>query len=179
MSNAMFRGDLDYVVESLLIGVDINTADEEGVTLLHEAMIVGQNEIAIVLIEMGANINQPDSFGRTAFYWALKNRNEEMTQYLMERDAALDANSDWSKRFWPISLPGLGLVPASCIADSRQTWADAETHPEFLPYIEKYLTIKNEVTGRGEFDYPVKILFYRADSEVWRQVSRLAKDFKL
>ncbi len=175
MSNAMFRGDLEYVVESLLTGVDIDTSDEEGVTLLHEAIIFGQNEIAIALIEMGANINQPDSFGRTAFYWALKNRNEEMTEYLMARDAALDANADWSKRFWPIFLPE--LVPTSCIADFRQTWADAETHPEFLPYIERYLTIKNEITGKEEFDYPIKILFYRSDSETWRQVSRLARNF--
>ena len=173
MSNAIFRGDLNYVQEFLADGGDVDTSDEKGVTLLHEAIILRQTEIARALIEAGADINKPDILGRTAFYWALSTKNEEVTEDLITRDAVLDTNSDWSKPFLPIHLSE--LVPTSCIADSHQIWIDAKTHPEFLPYIEKYLTIKKEITGKEEFDYPIKILFYRSDNRVWRQVSRLAQ----
>ena len=142
-------------------------------TLLYYSISSNQTPIAMMLIKAGANINKPEKSGRTPFYLALRKKNEIVTQALMEKNAALDANSDWSKSFRPIQL--IEIVSSKCISDSHQTWTSTNTHPAFLPYIEKYLSIKRDFTGQGELDYPVKILFYRADSEVWRQASRLAE----
>lgn len=172
---AIFRGDLNYVQEFLANGGDVDTTGFRGMNLLHDSIFLDQTQIAMTLIEAGADINRPDTSGRTALYLALTRKNQTVVQALIERDAALDANSDWSKNFPPISLSE--IVPSRCISDSYQTWIDANTHPDFLPYIEKYLSIKKEMTGQREFDYPVKILFYRSDSEVWRQVSRSVQKF--
>lgn len=130
-----------------------------------------------MLIEAGADINKTNRSGLTALYFALRDRNQEVTQALIERDAILDANSNGSKFFIPINL--MDFVKPWCISDSHQTWINANTHPEFLPYIEQYLSIKKDFTGQEGFDDPIKILFYRSDSGVWRQVSRLATKFTL
>ena len=173
--NAVSLGYLNYVQEFLVNGGDVDISDDLGATLLHYSIFSNQTQAAIMLIEAEADINTPDLFGRTAFYFALINKNQEVTQALIERDATLDPNSDGSKTFTPIDISQ--LVPSWCISDSHQTWIHAKTHPEFLPYIEKYLSIKKDFTGQEELDYPIKILFYRSDSDVWRQVSRLAERF--
>ncbi len=172
---AISKGELSYVQEFLANGGDINTTGIREMTLLYYSIVYNQTPIAMMLIEAGADINKPERDGRTPFYLALSKKNETITQALMERNAALDANPDWSKPFRPIIL--IEIVPSKCISDPHQTWTVADTHPVFLPYIEKYLSIKKNITGREELDYPIKILFYRSDSEVWRQISRLAQRF--
>ena len=173
--NAVSLGDLNYVQEFLDNGGDVDTSDSVGATLLHYSIFSNQTQAAIMLIEAGADIDKPNMSGLTALYFALRGRNQEVTQALIERDATLDPNSDGSKLPTPINL--MDFVKPWCISDSPQTWIDANTHPEFLPYIEEYLSIKKAFTGQEGFDDPVKILFYRSESEVWRQVSRLATKF--
>ena len=158
-------------------GGDVNIAKPTGETLLHYSIFFEYNQTTKVLLEAGADINQQDAIGRTAFYWSIILRNQEITKILIERDADLIPNSDGSKRFRPISLTH--IVPGKCISDPYQTWINAETHPEFLPYIEKYLSAKEETIAQRTLDYPIKILFYRSDSEVWRHVSSLANRYTL
>ena len=172
---AIFKGDIDYVEGFLANGGDINSSGATEDTLLVQSIFFGQTQIAMMLIERGADINKPETLGQTPLYWAIRKRNQTVTQALIERNAALDPNSDSSKDFLPINLAD--IVPSYCISDSPQTWIDANTHPEFLPYIEEYLSVKKEIIGQEELDYPIKILFYRSDSEAWRQVSRLADNF--
>ena len=172
---AINKGNLNYVQAFLDNGGDVNTTSFNEITILQYSISSNQTQIAMTLIEAGADIHRVNIFGKTALYLALLNKNQTVTQALIERDAALDANPDWSKTFPSINL--LELVPSRCISDSYQTWINANTHPELLPYIEKYLSIKKDITGQGELDYPIRILFYRSDSETWRQVSRLAQKF--
>ncbi len=174
---AILIGDLDQVKEFLDTGADVDTINLVGETLLFHSIFFERTEITMTLLEAGADINKRDILGRTALYWAIIKRNQKVAKILIEREADLEPNSDASQVFSSINLGD--IVPVECISDSPQTWIDAETHSEFLPYIERYLFTKKEITGQEGFDYPVKILFYRSDSEVWRQFSRLAEKFTL
>ena len=172
MFSAIFSGNLSQVKSFIDNGGDIETATFGGETLLLHSIFFERTEIAMFLLENGADINHQDGWERTALYWAIMRRNQELTNILIERNANLIPNSDSSKRMRPISLTY--IAAGQCISDPRQTWISAETHSEFLPYIEKYLSIKKEILDQEEFDYPIKILFYRSNSEVWRRVSSLS-----
>ena len=171
----IFLRDLHQVRSFINNGGDVNTTRPTGETLLHYSIFFGYNQTTMALIEAGTDINQQDAAGRTALYWAIFFKNQEVTKVLIERNADLIPNSDGSKRFRPISLTY--IVPGQCISDPYQTWINAETHPEFLPYIERYLSAKKEAIGQEELDYPIKILFYRSDSEIWRHISSLAEKY--
>ena len=84
-------------------------------------------------------------------------RSQEITKTLIERNADLIPNSDGSKEFRPVDI-GF-IAPPWCISDAYQTWITTETHPEFLPYIEEYLSAKEENLGQRRLDYPIKLLF--------------------
>ena len=176
---AISEGDLNYVQNFLDNGGDVNTTGFRGRTLLHSSISFNQTQIAVMLIEAGADINKPEKSRITPLYLAFMKKNQPVTQALLERNAVLNAKPDPSKSFHPPPINLAEIVSPKCISDSYQTWINANTHSEFLPYIEKYLSIKEEFTGQREFNYPIKILFYRSDSEVWRQFSRLAQKFTL
>ena len=176
---AISEGELNYVQNFLDNGGDVNTTGFRGRTLLHSSISFNQPQVAVMLIEAGADVNKPEKSRITPLYLALIKKNQPVIQALLERNAVLNAKPDPSKSFHPPPINLAEFVSSKCISDSYQTWVNANTHPEFLPYIEKYLSIKEEFTGQREFNYPIKILFYRSDSEVWRQFSRLAQKFTL
>ena len=168
--DAIAKGDLSQVRAFLASGGDVNTGGLIEQTPLHFSLLYENTEMAMLFIESGVDINKKDSLGRTAFYWALIGRNERVAKTLMDRNAEIIPNADGTRIFRPINLRN--LVPSWCVSDPPQTWINVQTHPEFLPYMERYLSVKEEIIGEGQLDHPVKILFYRSDSQVWRQVSR-------
>ena len=64
MLEACRQGYLKYVQALLMVGVDVNEADESmAVTPLHTAVNYGQAEIADLLVNNGADVNKQDKFG--------------------------------------------------------------------------------------------------------------------
>ena len=169
--DAIAKSDLSQVEEFLANGGDVNTEGLIEQTPLHFSLLYDNTEMAMLFINFGVDINRKDSLGRTAFYWALIGRHEEVAKTLIERNADIIPNSDGSRFFRPVNL--YDIVSSQCISNPPQTWINAQTHSEFVPYIERYLSAKKDVTGQSQLDYPVKVLFYRSESEVWRQVSRI------
>ncbi|KAL4665532.1 hypothetical protein H8958_007559 [Nasalis larvatus] len=60
---ACSSGDTDEVLKLLHRGADINYANVDGLTALHQACIDDNVDMVKFLVENGANINQPDNEG--------------------------------------------------------------------------------------------------------------------
>ena len=54
-------GHIEGVKQHLAAGTDVNAADENGWTALHQAAFKGRKEIAELLIAKGADVNAKDS----------------------------------------------------------------------------------------------------------------------
>lgn len=65
-------------------GVDINHADNEGMTLM---MLYTNKDVIKELIGAGADINMVDNDGNTALYYALKRGSAEVARYLIKKGA--------------------------------------------------------------------------------------------
>ena len=58
---AAYNGNIEAVKQHLAAGTDVNAADENGWTALHQAAFKGRKEIAELLIAKGADVNAKDS----------------------------------------------------------------------------------------------------------------------
>ena len=65
-------------------GVDVNHADNEGMTML---MLHTVKDMAKELIRAGADVNMADNEGNTALHYALKDYNAEGARYLIRKGA--------------------------------------------------------------------------------------------
>ncbi|KAK9730335.1 Ankyrin repeats (3 copies) [Popillia japonica] len=74
-------------IAKLLIenGASINNADNNGITLLHLAVVMKNEEISKLLIEKGAHINATDKRGRTPLYESINYVDIEVTKLLIEK----------------------------------------------------------------------------------------------
>lgn len=68
------------------IKIDLNKPNEYGRTILQDSVILGDHEMAKLLISNGANINIKNNKNRTVLYDALSYNNEEFTNYLLGFD---------------------------------------------------------------------------------------------
>lgn len=64
--------------------IDIERTDKEGRTLLQNVVLMGQNDVAKILIDHGADINHKDNKNRNVIFDALAYGNEEFINYLLE-----------------------------------------------------------------------------------------------
>ena len=73
------------IVKALLLAtkVDINKKDKFGRTLLQDSVVLGDNEMAKILIENGADINSKDNNGRNIIFDALSYGDENFISYLL------------------------------------------------------------------------------------------------
>lgn len=76
------------VVKALLdtTKVDLNKKNQYGRTFLHDSVILGDHEMAKILIENGANINIRDNKNRNVLYDALSYNHEGFIDYLLSLD---------------------------------------------------------------------------------------------
>ncbi|MEA3352998.1 MAG: ankyrin repeat domain-containing protein [Campylobacterota bacterium] len=72
---------IDKILE--ISDVDINRKDQFGRSLLQDAVVLGDHEMAKILLEHGANINSKDNKGRHVLYDALSYGNIEFIDYLL------------------------------------------------------------------------------------------------
>ncbi|EDV96092.1 GH16060 [Drosophila grimshawi] len=92
---ACLSGDKEDVVQLLDQGADINTANVDGLTALHQACIDDKLEMVEFLIEHGADINRQDNEGWTPLHATASCGFVSIARYLVEKNADVAAvNSD-------------------------------------------------------------------------------------
>ena len=86
---------------SLLVekGVDVNHADNQGMTLL---MLSPDKETAKILLRAGADVNLADHQGNTALHYALENRSAGDARYLIKKGA--DYNRPNNQGVTPVQI---------------------------------------------------------------------------
>ncbi|KAL5292646.1 PPP1R12C family protein [Megaselia abdita] len=88
-------GDKDEVVKLLEDGADINTANVDGLTALHQACIDDNLDMVEFLVKQGADINRQDNEGWTPLHATASCGFVSIARFLVENGADLQAvNSD-------------------------------------------------------------------------------------
>ncbi|XP_041450099.1 protein phosphatase 1 regulatory subunit 12A isoform X3 [Drosophila obscura] len=92
---ACLSGDKDEVIHLLDQGADINTANVDGLTALHQACIDDNLDMVEFLVERGADINRQDNEGWTPLHATASCGFVSIARYLVENGADVAAvNSD-------------------------------------------------------------------------------------
>lgn len=92
---AVRKCDTKRVIELVSCGmININAADQRGITALHEAAIDGNLVCANILVTHGAHINEKDIEGYTPLDYAVFAGNFECASYLIEKGAREDRIRD-------------------------------------------------------------------------------------
>nr|XP_033807373.1 protein phosphatase 1 regulatory subunit 12A isoform X2 [Geotrypetes seraphini] len=88
---ACSSGDADEVHKLLERGADINYANVDGLTALHQACIDDNVDMVKFLVENGASINQPDNEGWIPLHAAASCGYVDIAEYLLHRGANVGA----------------------------------------------------------------------------------------
>uniref|UniRef100_A0A8D0GQS4 Protein phosphatase 1 regulatory subunit n=1 Tax=Sphenodon punctatus TaxID=8508 RepID=A0A8D0GQS4_SPHPU len=88
---ACSSGDTDEVLRLLERGADINYANVDGLTALHQACIDDNVDMVKFLVENGANINQPDNEGWIPLHAASSCGYLDIAEYLISHGAHVGA----------------------------------------------------------------------------------------
>ncbi|XP_018427210.1 PREDICTED: protein phosphatase 1 regulatory subunit 12A [Nanorana parkeri] len=88
---ACSSGDSDEVLKLLDRGADINYANVDGLTALHQACIDDNVEMVKFLVENGASINQPDNEGWIPLHAASSCGYVDIAEYLISQGANVGA----------------------------------------------------------------------------------------
>ncbi|XP_040199864.1 protein phosphatase 1 regulatory subunit 12A [Rana temporaria] len=88
---ACSSGDSDEVLKLLDRGADINYANVDGLTALHQACIDDNIEMVKFLVENGASINQPDNEGWIPLHAASSCGYLDIAEYLISQGANVGA----------------------------------------------------------------------------------------
>uniref|UniRef100_A0A4W3IDP1 Protein phosphatase 1 regulatory subunit n=1 Tax=Callorhinchus milii TaxID=7868 RepID=A0A4W3IDP1_CALMI len=88
---ACSSGDTDEVKKLLDRGSDINYANVDGLTALHQACIDDNLDMVKFLVEHGANINQPDNEGWIPLHAAASCGYVDIAEYLISHEANVAA----------------------------------------------------------------------------------------
>jgi len=84
---ASVRGHYDLVVGLMMRGVEVNGADEAGITPLHDAAYYGHVEIVRLLLSKGAKVTAVDEDGSTPLHHAAESGHEETVRALLNSNA--------------------------------------------------------------------------------------------
>lgn len=95
MLQAAYRSDTGQVVDLLRRGMDVNTVDKEGQTLLMIAVRNDNLELARFLIANGANPDRKNPYGDTALMLAALAGQREMTALILQGKPSLN-HSGWN-----------------------------------------------------------------------------------
>uniref|UniRef100_A0A8C9BSE4 Protein phosphatase 1 regulatory subunit n=1 Tax=Phocoena sinus TaxID=42100 RepID=A0A8C9BSE4_PHOSS len=90
---ACSSGDTDEVLKLLHRGADINYANVDGLTALHQACIDDNVDMVKFLVENGANINQPDNEGWIPLHAAASCGYLDIAEFLIGQGAHVGAVS--------------------------------------------------------------------------------------
>ncbi|XP_066489185.1 protein phosphatase 1 regulatory subunit 12A isoform X2 [Tiliqua scincoides] len=88
---ACSSGDADEVLRLLRRGADVNCANVDGLTALHQACIDDNVDMVKFLVENGASINQPDNEGWIPLHAAASCGYLDIAEYLISQGAHVGA----------------------------------------------------------------------------------------
>ena len=90
LDQAVVDGDIERVKSEIAAGVDINSKNRMGWTLLHIAVNKKHSEIAQLLLEKGADVNIRDNRGRTPVHIAVETGQKAIVEALIAKGADLN-----------------------------------------------------------------------------------------
>jgi ankyrin repeat protein len=90
LMRASAKGDLETVKKLLNEGSDVNAADNNGRTALHEAAWGGKTDVVKLLIEKGVSVNAADSSGYTAIMRAAEEGHAAVVAQLIQAGADIN-----------------------------------------------------------------------------------------
>lgn len=102
------KGDLSKLDSLLKQGVNINTKDKRGLTLLHFAVACNQKKIVEFLIEKGANVNVMDQRKYTPLYFAAAYDRTKLFDLLIAAKA--DVTKGPSPMFYAVLNDNLAML---------------------------------------------------------------------
>ncbi|MFB0552620.1 MAG: ankyrin repeat domain-containing protein [Phycisphaerae bacterium] len=88
---AAYLGDIEKLKKCLQDGIDINSQEDFGSTVLHLATNLGKKDIVEFLISRGAQVDAKDTIGVTPLYYAAMHNYEDIADLLLAKGA--DANA--------------------------------------------------------------------------------------
>jgi len=91
LDQAVVEGDIERVKTDIAAGVDINSKNRMGWTLLHIAINKKHTEIAQLLLEKGADVNIRDNRGRRPIHLAVETGQKDIVEALIAKGADLNA----------------------------------------------------------------------------------------
>jgi len=91
LDQAVVDGDIERVKTEIAAGVDINSKNRMGWTLLHIAINKKHTEIAQLLIDKGADVNIRDNRGRSPVHLAVETGQKAIVEALIAKGADLNA----------------------------------------------------------------------------------------
>ncbi|MFC1842303.1 ankyrin repeat domain-containing protein, partial [Candidatus Dependentiae bacterium] len=96
LSLACYRGNIEVVKLLLQKGADVNKADKDGQTPLHEACscFCGKLDIVKVLLQNGADVNKANKNGLTPLYWACCRGKLDIVKCLLQNGAQINKGND-------------------------------------------------------------------------------------
>ena len=86
---AASQGDIDLVKELLVLGVDLNTANESGNTAIHLAALAGDIELTRFLINQGARMDIQNAEGQTVLKLAVDHGQAGVARILLRAGGRL------------------------------------------------------------------------------------------
>lgn len=184
LRNCATAGDIEGLRKIIEKGIDINAADSEGFTALHNAMmwlphLKDKNFLAIteLLVENGADVNAVTEYGETPLYLAAIEGFFDVVVYLHQKGAGI-TNLVKKNGFTPIheickKIPGIPKNFALIIDEKKITDPDEirkihGSHPddEYFGYINtaRYL-IENGINVNQKTDKGQQTPLFHASDE--------------
>ncbi|OGF64548.1 MAG: hypothetical protein A2Y62_06930 [Candidatus Fischerbacteria bacterium RBG_13_37_8] len=120
--DAIKRGSVADLKKLAAEGVEMNVADEQGVTYLILAVRMGNKEIVKVLVDAGADVNAKDMLGYTALGWAVDNNVLDIVKILIGAGASAQGKGGNSQQSAILSAACNGRV--SLFRDLLNTGVD-------------------------------------------------------
>ncbi|XP_026671270.1 probable serine/threonine-protein kinase yakA isoform X2 [Ceratina calcarata] len=91
--DASLEGELELVKKTAKEVANPSSANDEGITALHNAICAGHLEIVKFLVEFGCDVNAQDSDGWTPLHCAASCNNLSMVKFLVEHGACIFATT--------------------------------------------------------------------------------------
>ena len=92
--DAARKGDVSYISELIIKGIDVNIQNAQGFTPLVLAVYAGHLDASKVLLAAKANVNGQDVSGNTALMGVSFKGNSDIARLLIERGADVDLQND-------------------------------------------------------------------------------------
>lgn len=135
--DAIHKGDIELLKQSIAAGADANARDKDGRTPLMKAAEEGNFDIVKYLVEEGADVNAEDESDVTALMYAAGSGNLDIVKYLIEQGADVNAEDEdcWTALMYVAKTDNYEMV--RCLvdlgADMKAKDNSGKTYENFMP----------------------------------------------